>query len=41
MRPDASILLLTTATGFGYGLLAWLGADSALGLLPALSSSAR
>jgi DMSO reductase anchor subunit len=34
MRPDASILLLTTATGFGYGLLAWLGADAALGLLP-------
>ncbi|HET9107615.1 MAG TPA: DmsC/YnfH family molybdoenzyme membrane anchor subunit [Steroidobacteraceae bacterium] len=34
MRPDASILLLTTATGFGYGLLAWLGADTALGLLP-------
>jgi len=35
VRPDASILLLTTSTGFGYGLLAWLGADSALGLLPA------
>lgn len=35
MRPNASILLLTTATGFGYGLLAWLGAESALGLLPA------
>lgn len=35
MRPDASILVLTTATGFGYGLLAWLGAYSALGLLPA------
>lgn len=35
MRPDASILLLTTSTGFGYGLLAWLGADSAMGLLPA------
>ena len=35
MRPDASILLLTTSTGFGYGLLAWLGADAALGLLPA------
>lgn len=34
MRPDGSILLLTTATGFGYGLLAWLGADAALGLLP-------
>jgi DMSO reductase anchor subunit len=35
MRPNASILLLTTSTGFGYGLLAWLGADSALRLLPA------
>lgn len=34
MRPDASVLLLTTSTGFGYGLLAWLGADSALGPLP-------
>jgi DMSO reductase anchor subunit len=34
MRPDASILLLTTSTGFGYGLLAWLGAGSALGLPP-------
>lgn len=36
MRPAASILLLTTMTGFGYGLLAWLGAYSALGLLPAV-----
>lgn len=35
MRPAASVLLLTTATGFGYGLLAWLGAYAALGLLPA------
>jgi DMSO reductase anchor subunit len=34
MRPAASVLLLTTSTGFGYGLLAWLGAYSALGLLP-------
>lgn len=34
MRPDASILLLTISTGFGYGLLAWLGAYSALGRLP-------
>ncbi|MGH8296140.1 MAG: dimethyl sulfoxide reductase anchor subunit family protein [Steroidobacteraceae bacterium] len=34
MRPAASILLLTTLTGFGYGLLAWLGAYTALGLLP-------
>lgn len=25
MRPAASILLLTTSTGFGFGLLAWLG----------------
>lgn len=35
MRPAASIMLLTTLTGFGYGLLAWLGAYVALGLLPA------
>ncbi len=35
MRPAASVLLLTTLTGFGYGLLAWLGACAALGLLPA------
>ncbi|MHB1541322.1 MAG: dimethyl sulfoxide reductase anchor subunit family protein [Steroidobacteraceae bacterium] len=34
MRPAASVLLLTTATGFGFGLLAWLGAYSVLGLLP-------
>jgi DMSO reductase anchor subunit len=35
MRPAASVLLLTTLTGFGYGLLAWLGVYAALGLLPA------
>lgn len=35
MKPAASVLLLTTATGFGYGLLAWLGVYAALGLLPA------
>lgn len=35
MRPAASVLLLTTLTGFGYGLLAWLGAYAALGLRPA------
>jgi DMSO reductase anchor subunit len=35
VKPAASVLLLTTATGFGYGLLAWLGAYAALGLLPA------
>ena len=34
MKPAASVLLLTTATGFGFGLLAWLGAYTALGLLP-------
>lgn len=39
MRPDASLLLLTTATGFGYGLLAWLGFDTAAGLLPAQAPS--
>jgi DMSO reductase anchor subunit len=35
LKPNASVLLLTTLTGFGYGLLAWLGADVALRLLPA------
>jgi DMSO reductase anchor subunit len=35
VRPAASVLLLTTLTGFGYGLLAWLGAYAALGVLPA------
>jgi len=35
MKPASSILLLTTATGFAFGLLAWIGAYAALGLLPA------
>jgi sulfite dehydrogenase (quinone) subunit SoeC len=35
MRPAGSILLLTTLTGFGYGLLAWTGAYACLGLLHA------
>ncbi len=34
MRPAASVLLLTTLTGFAYGLLAWLGGYAALGHLP-------
>lgn len=34
MKPANSVLLLTTLTGFGYGLLAWLGIFAALGLLP-------
>lgn len=34
MKPATSVLLLTTLTGFGFGLLAWLGGYSALGLLP-------
>lgn len=34
MKPAASVLLLTTATGFGFGLLAWLGAYCAVGFLP-------
>ena len=34
MKPAPSVLLLTTSTGFGYGLLAWIGAYSALGGLP-------
>ncbi|MDD2878247.1 MAG: dimethyl sulfoxide reductase anchor subunit [Acidiphilium sp.] len=35
MTPASSVLLLTTLTGFGYGLLAWLGVFCAFGLLPA------
>ena len=34
MKPDGSILLLTTATGFGYGLIAWLGLAAAVHPLP-------
>jgi len=34
MTPASSVLLLTTLTGFGYGLLAWLGLFCAVGLLP-------
>lgn len=36
MKPAASVLLLTTLTGFGYGLLAWLGIYVAI---PAPSSA--
>lgn len=34
MTPASSILLLTTLTGVGYGLIAWLGLLAALGCLP-------
>src|SRR5487761_2792482 len=34
MTPASSVLLLTTLTGFGYGLLAWLGLFNAAGALP-------
>lgn len=34
MTPPISMLLLTTLTGFGYGLLAWLGTLALLGALP-------
>jgi DMSO reductase anchor subunit len=34
MNPHFSVLLLTTASGAGYGMLAWLGALNALRLLP-------
>src|ERR1700751_2844630 len=34
MTPTSSVLLLTTLTGFGYGLIAWLGILAALGFLP-------
>src|SRR5579859_4568745 len=35
MTPASSVLLLTTLTGFGYGLLAWVGIVAVFGLLPA------
>ncbi|WFU91398.1 dimethyl sulfoxide reductase anchor subunit (plasmid) [Rhizobium sp. CC1099] len=34
MNPASSVLLLTTLTGFGYGLLAWLGLLVAFDLIP-------
>ncbi|GBR75623.1 dimethyl sulfoxide reductase anchor subunit family protein [Acidiphilium acidophilum] len=34
MTPASSVLLLTTLTGFGYGLLAWLGLFAAARALP-------
>ncbi|HMA14494.1 MAG TPA: DmsC/YnfH family molybdoenzyme membrane anchor subunit, partial [Kiloniellaceae bacterium] len=35
MHPAKSVILFTTASGAGYGLLAWLGLLAALGLLSA------
>ena len=35
MTPASSVLLLTTLTGFGFGLIAWVGILAALGFLPA------
>ncbi|MCF3945107.1 dimethyl sulfoxide reductase anchor subunit [Acidiphilium sp. AL] len=35
MTPASSVLLLTTLTGFGYGLLAWLGVFASARALPA------
>jgi len=35
VHPARSVILFTTASGAGYGLLAWLGLLAALGLLPA------
>ncbi len=35
MNPRFSVILLTTASGAGYGMLAWLGVLNALRLLPA------
>jgi DMSO reductase anchor subunit len=34
MIPDFSVVLLTTASGVGYGMLAWLGVLNSLRLLP-------
>src|SRR3546814_7492212 len=35
MHPAKSVILFTTASGAGYGLIAWLGVLAALCLLPA------
>src|SRR3546814_2794459 len=35
MHPAKSVILFTTASGAGYGLIAWLGVLAAPGLLPA------
>ncbi len=35
MHPAKSVILFTTASGAGYGLLAWMGLLGAFGLLPA------
>jgi sulfite dehydrogenase (quinone) subunit SoeC len=35
MNPTFSVILLTTASGVGYGMLAWLGVLNVLRLLPA------
>ena len=35
MHPAFSVIFFTTASGAGYGLLAWLGVFVALGMLPA------
>lgn len=34
MHPAYSVILFTTASGFGYGLLIWLGLLGALGIIP-------
>lgn len=35
MHPALSVIVFTTLSGAGYGLLAWLGASAAVGWLPA------
>ncbi|GAB4352152.1 MAG: dimethyl sulfoxide reductase anchor subunit [Kiloniellaceae bacterium] len=35
MHPAKSVILFTTASGAGYGLIAWLGVLAALGMVPA------
>ncbi len=41
MHPAYSVIVFTTASGAGYGLLIWLSAGVALGLLPANSDVRR
>lgn len=35
MHPAYSVILFTTASGAGYGLIVWLGCAAAIGMLPA------
>ena len=40
MHPALSVIVFTTASGAGYGMLFWLGLLAPLGLLPVGAGSA-